>query len=294
MTALALPAPRLLRADILKFRRRRGLAVVVGVLTIVAITLTYAIIELFHVANAAKYGAAGGLDNLANGTNLVATLGAAAAAIVGGVAAVGGRDAGVYRDLVVTGRSRVALLLSRMLGGLAYLLPFVAGAFAIACVASVALRGNLAAPSLHVMVAGGLWTLLSVTFYYLVSFGVACLTGSRSYTIGIVLAFRLALTPLLASISALGIVRELVPGVAIDALMPGGLGNAAQQGPRIGMSVGRHRVTGSRDDHQRGRYHPPRGLRRHNRLTVVTSEFSSCGAFLTPQVSSVSLFEFRE
>ena len=117
MTALALPAPRLLRADILKFRRRRGLAVVVGVLTIVAITLTYAIIELFHVANAAKYGAAGGLDNLANGTNLVATLGAAAAAIVGGVAAVGDRDAGVYRDLVVTGRSRVALLLSRMLGG---------------------------------------------------------------------------------------------------------------------------------------------------------------------------------
>ena len=55
MTTLALPAPRLLRADVLKFRRRRGLAVVVGVLTIVAITLTYAIIELFHVANAAKY-----------------------------------------------------------------------------------------------------------------------------------------------------------------------------------------------------------------------------------------------
>ena len=97
MTALALPAPRLLRADILKFRRRRGLAVVVGVLTIVAITLTYAIIELFHVANAAKYGAAGGLDNLANGTNLVATLGAAAAAIVGGVAAVGDRDAPIHR-----------------------------------------------------------------------------------------------------------------------------------------------------------------------------------------------------
>jgi len=238
MTALALPAPRLLRADILKFRRRRGLAVVVGVLTIVAITLTYAIIELFHVANAAKYGAAGGLDNLANGTNLVATLGAAAAAIVGGVAAVGDRDAGVYRDLVVTGRSRVALLLSRMLGGLAYLLPFVAGAFAIACVASVALRGNLAAPSLHVMVADGLWTLLSVTFYYLVSFGVACLTGSRSYTIGIVLAFRLALTPLLASISALGIVRELVPGSALTHIAPASLTQAVSQGAVVPMSIG--------------------------------------------------------
>jgi hypothetical protein len=52
-----------------------------------------------------------------------------------------------------------------------------------------------------------------------------------------VLAFRLALTPILASISALGIVRELVPGVALQNLTPAALGDAARQGPNVPMSL---------------------------------------------------------
>jgi hypothetical protein len=82
-----------------------------------------------------------------------------------------------------------------------------------------------------------LWTVLEVAFYYLLAVGIACLVGSRSYTIGILLAWRLALTPLLASISALGVVRELVPGVALQALAPAALGDAVREGPYVGMSV---------------------------------------------------------
>jgi hypothetical protein len=52
-----------------------------------------------------------------------------------------------------------------------------------------------------------------------------------------VLAWRLALTPILASISALGIVRELVPGVALQSLDPSGFGDALRQGPYVGMST---------------------------------------------------------
>jgi len=51
------------------------------------------------------------------------------------------------------------------------------------------------------------------------------------------LAGGLALTPLLASISALGIVRELVPGVALERLAPAGLGDSVRQGPQVGMST---------------------------------------------------------
>jgi hypothetical protein len=83
----------------------------------------------------------------------------------------------------------------------------------------------------------GLWVLLAVTFYYLLALGIACLVGSRSYTIGIVLAFRLALTPILASITALGIVRELVPGVGLQHLAPAALGNSVRQGPDVPISV---------------------------------------------------------
>jgi hypothetical protein len=238
MTALALPTPDLVRSDLLKLRRRRGLNVIVSLLTVVAIAATYTIIQLFHVANSSRYGVAGGVENLGHGAGLLAMLGAAAAAIVGTAAGVGDLDAGVYRDLVVTGRSRVALLLSRLTGGLAYLLPFVVVAYGVACAASLIWTdGAHPAPSTHLLLVTGLWSVLSVTFYYILAFSLACITGSRSYSIGIVLAFRLALTPLLASIGALGVVRELVPGVALSGLAPEALGKELSQGNVVPMSV---------------------------------------------------------
>jgi ABC-type transport system involved in multi-copper enzyme maturation permease subunit len=238
MTALALPTPDLVRSDLLKLRRRRGLAVVVSILTVVALAATYTIIELFHVANPARYGVAGGVENLGHGAGLLSMLGAAAAAIIGTTAAVGDLDAGVYRDLVVTGRSRVALLLARLVGGLLYLVPFVVVAFGVACAASLVWTDAAhPAPSTHLLLMTGLWTVLSATIYYVLAFSLACITGSRSYTIGIVLAFRLALTPLLASISALGVVRELVPGVALSGLAPEPLTRELSQGNLVPMSA---------------------------------------------------------
>src|SRR5262249_58151946 len=123
--------------------------------------------------------------------------GAAAPGAAGAPAGSGALDAGVYRDLAVTGRSRLALFVSRIPAGLMYLLPFVAAAYALEAGISVVFTGSNPAPSTYLLVVTGLWTLLSVTFYYLLALGISCLVGSRSYTIGIVLAWRLALTPLL-------------------------------------------------------------------------------------------------
>jgi hypothetical protein len=237
MTTLALPAPRLVGADLLKLRRRRGLAIVVGLLTLGTVAITYGVMELLHLINSTKHGPAGGIENLGHGTFLVAALGGVAAAIVGASAGAGDLDAGVYRDLVVTGRSRVSLFLSRIPAGLAFLLPFVAAAYAFASVATVVFANSKPVPDVRLMALGGLWALLEVTFYFLLSLGIACLIGSRSYTIGIVLAFRLAITPILFSISALGIVRELLPGVAMQSLLPAAFGDSARQGPVIPMSV---------------------------------------------------------
>ena len=238
MTAYALPTPRLVGADLLKLRRSYSLAVVTAVLTVGAVAITVAVMEILHLVNSAKHGPAGGVTNLGHVASLVALLGTAAAAIVGSRVGAGDMDAGVYRDLVVTGRSRIALYLSRIPAGFVYLLPFVAGAYAVAAVSSVVLAGSNPLPDTRLLVATGLWTVLEVTFFYLLSVAVAVLLGSRSYAIGVVLAFRLAVAPIVASISALGIVRELMPSVAMQALTPSALGSAARMGPAIGMSAG--------------------------------------------------------
>ncbi len=238
MTAYALPTPRLIGADLLKLRKRRGLITVVSLLTIGSIVVTYAIMETLHLVNSAKHGPAGGLLNLGHVTFVVAALGSVAAAIVGSSAGVGDLDAGVYRDVAVTGRSRMSLFLSRIPAGLAFLLPFVAAGYALASVSAVVFAGSSTTPSVHLMAVGGLWALLEVTFYYLFSLGLSVLLGSRSYTIGIVLAFRLAITPLLGSITALGVVRELVPGIAMQNLAPAGFRDSIKQGPSVGMSIG--------------------------------------------------------
>jgi ABC-type transport system involved in multi-copper enzyme maturation permease subunit len=237
MTTFALAAPRLIGADLLKLRRRRGLAVVVGLLTVGAVLITYGVMEILHLVDSTKHGPAGGAENLGHGTFVVAALGGVAAAIVGASAGAGDLDAGVYRDLVVTGRSRLALFASRIPAGLMFLLPFVAAAYALAAVAGVVFADTRPSPDVRLMALGGLWALLEVSFYYLLSLAIASLIGSRSYTIGIVLALRLAITPILASISALGIVRELLPGVAMQSLIPAGFGDAVRQGPVLPMSV---------------------------------------------------------
>ena len=235
--ALELPTPRLVSADLLKLRRRRGLVAVVALLTVGAVVVSNAIIQLLHVSDPAKHGPAGGVTMLGHLAFTISALGAVAAAIVGATAGPSDLDSGVYRDLVVTGRSRLALYASRIPAGLAFLVPFVAVAYALEAGVSVVFAGAHAHPSTYLLAVTGLWVLLKVTFYYLLALGLACLLGSRSYTIGIVLAWTMALTPLLASISALGVVRQAIPGVALDSLLPAGLGNSARQGPAIAVAT---------------------------------------------------------
>jgi ABC-type transport system involved in multi-copper enzyme maturation permease subunit len=238
MSAIAWTSDRnLAAADLLKLRRRRGLVIVSALLTVVSMVLTYVIIEWVHLASPETHGPAGGIENLGHGSWVAATLGAVAATIVASIAGAGDMEAGVYRDLVVTGRSRLGLCRSRLVGGLLFLLPFVAAGYLVAAVAAVVFAGSRPVPDTYLLVTTGLWVVLQATFYYLIAFGLACLLGSRAYTTGIVLGFRLALTPILASVSALGVVREVLPGVAMQALAPAALGDTIRQGPVVPMSV---------------------------------------------------------
>ena len=247
MTALAQVAAKpvarrrpflpLVRADLLKLRRNRGLVVVAAAMTIGGVVVAYAILAILHAVNPAHHGPAGGVEQLGHGIGLLALLGSAAAIVAGARAGAGDLASGVFRELVVTGRSRLALFAARALGGLAFLVPLVAVAVVIAAAVSVGFAGSLPAPSAGLLAQAGLWVAVDVAFYFALAVGLASLIGSRAQTVGILLAWRLAVTPLLLSIGALGAGRDALPQAAFERLAPHALNEYIRQGPVVSMSI---------------------------------------------------------
>jgi ABC-type transport system involved in multi-copper enzyme maturation permease subunit len=233
--ASAFPRPRLIQADLLKLRKRRGLVATVAAMTIGAALVLYGVLVSLHAANPAHHGPAGGVTNLGHGVFILGALGTVAAILVGASAGADDLNSGVFRELVVTGRSRWSLFWARIPGGLAFLLPFVAVAYAIAAGATVAFPGSLAAPSTGLLVESGIFLLGEVAFSFVLALGLSSLLGSRAQTIGILLAFRLALTPLLLSIKFLGTSREAIPGAAFDRISPHAILDSGR--PQVGMSL---------------------------------------------------------
>lgn len=234
-----LPTWRLVNAEVLKLRKRRGLVALTALTTIGVTLVTYGVLIILHVVNAGHYGPAGGVDHLATGIGVLSALAAVAATIVGATAGAGDLGAGVFRELVVTGRPRQALFNARIPGGALFLLPFVAVGFALTAVASVVFAGSLPVPSAGLLAESGAWVLLNVAFAFVLALGVASLLGSRSTTIGVLLAWWLAVSPLLVAISFLGVTREALPSVAIDRFIPNQLAGAlgVHDGPAISVAA---------------------------------------------------------
>ena len=236
--SLSLPGPRLVRAEILKLRRRRGLLAIVAAATVGASVVAYGILAILHAANPGHHGPAGGVLNLGHGMFVLSLLGSVAAIFIGATAGAGDLGAGVFRELAVTGRARSALFRARIPGGLAFLLSFVAAAYALAATASVVFAGYRTVPSPGLLAGAGAWLLLSCAFWFALALGLASLVGSRSTVIGALLAFELAVTPILASIPALGSGREVLPEVALTRLAPHAVRGLASNGGVVPASLG--------------------------------------------------------
>ena len=145
-------------------------------------------------------------------------VGVVAAILVGATAGAGDRGAGVFRELVVTGRPRLALFAARIPGGLIFLLAFVAVAFAIAAAAAVALTGDDQSPVAGRTIAETAgWVGLGTIVAYALALGVSSAFGSRGTAIGILLGWQLAAAPILL---ASGRLDALLPNAALLALEP--------------------------------------------------------------------------
>jgi ABC-type transport system involved in multi-copper enzyme maturation permease subunit len=187
-----MPDLRLIRAEILKLRRRRGLLVATAVLTFGAVAIYYAIVTGLHVADPTKHGTAGGSDGFGAAMALLAMSAAIAGVIVDATAGGADIEAGVFRDLAATGRSRTALFLSRVPGAWAIVVSAVLVAITLSAILALALHGD-APLTAGAAIAGGASALVAGMLLSAASVGLAALDGSRGMVIGVVLAFQLGL-----------------------------------------------------------------------------------------------------
>ena len=128
-----LPAWDLITTKNLEIRKRRGLIITVAVLIVAPAVLLYGLRLLFHAVDPHSYGLAGSPASFSQLSNLMAAFGFIAAAALGAAAGTTDLSEGMFRHLVITGRSRLALYLARIPAGLAITVPLVALAFAMNC-----------------------------------------------------------------------------------------------------------------------------------------------------------------
>jgi ABC-2 family transporter protein len=213
-------SPRLVRAELLKVRRRHGLLAATFALTILPMIVAYVILASLHGVNPAKHGPAGGAHNFADSLNFLGALTIVAGILVGATVGTGDLGAGVFRELVVTGRSRLALFAARLPAGLAFLLVPLGVAFAVTASAATLLAGPLDPPSGRLLLHSAGWLGLLATLSLVIALGVSSLISSRGTSIGILLGWLLVAMPLLLQIQALGMLRESMIGAATERLEP--------------------------------------------------------------------------
>jgi hypothetical protein len=128
-----IPTWGLIATKHLELRKRRTLMVVVLLLTVGLPVLVLGLRLAFHLADPKSYGPAGSPSVFQFLCQPMAEFGFIIAATLGATAGTSDLTDGVFRHLVITGRSRLALYLARIPAGLSILLPLVAIAFAMVC-----------------------------------------------------------------------------------------------------------------------------------------------------------------
>jgi len=133
-----LPTGRMIATRFMELRKRRGLMIALILVNIGIPTIFLTVRLLAHAFDPKSYGPAGGY-NIYTGlsTGVLYIFGFIVAATLGCTAGSVDLTEGMFRHLVVTGRSRLALYLARIPAGLAIIVPLVAVGFTIVCAVCV-------------------------------------------------------------------------------------------------------------------------------------------------------------
>ncbi len=223
MNAVAL---QMFGADLLKLRKKRSTLVWALVIALAPVIVFFAVKAIQHSSNASKYEPAGGMQGYRDGLRAVALFfGPLAAILIGVEAGAGDVAAGVFRDLVVTGRSRAALFASRVPAALALCWAVVLGAFALLLIGTYALAAGDPTPGAALVLNGLGFTLLSTGVICVVAVGFASLTASRPASITALIGWQLVASPLISQISSLGTLRRALLSESVAHFSPVGAGD---------------------------------------------------------------------
>jgi ABC-2 type transport system permease protein len=206
MSAVAL---QMFGADLLKLRKKRGTLIWALVLALAPVVVFFIVKAVQHSSSPVEHGPAGGIEGYRDGLRAVAIFfGPLAAILIGVEAGAGDVSAGVFRDLVVTGRSRTALFASRIPAALVLCWTVVLGAFALLLLGSYLLASGGPTPSAALVFNGLGFTLLSTGAICAIAVGFASLSGSKAASITALIGWQLVASPLISQISSLGSARR--------------------------------------------------------------------------------------
>jgi hypothetical protein len=162
---------------------------------------------------------------------LLTSLGGVAAVLIGTTAGSQDVSAGVFRDLVVTGRSRRRLFGIRFPGALAVYLPLLAAGFGLAVAGAYAFAGGTAVPTAHEI---GRYA-IAVGSLGVVNLALGVALGSMippRIATGVLIGWNAILASLLVSIDALGGARKAIDVAAAMHFAPA----AAAKGVTVPMA----------------------------------------------------------
>ncbi len=213
---------QMIAADLLKLRKKRSITGWALVLTAGISIVFYAYLVIAHATDPGHHGPAGGLHHFVNAfSTLGLDFGTIAAILIGVEAGAGETADRIFRELVVTGRSRLALFATRIPAALIVTLVVVSVGLTIATFVTFVFAGGDPTPSAWLVVQSVGWVLLANSVVCIVAVGVGALIGSRSAALVSLIAWQTIATRLLLNTSALGGVRKAVLDAALTQLKPG-------------------------------------------------------------------------
>jgi len=232
-------AAQMFGADFLKLRKKRSTLIWALVLALLPVIIFFVVGAIQHSSSPLEHGPAGGTNNFHTGLRLLGGLffGPLVAILIGVEAGTGDASAGVFRELVVTGRSRLALFASRVPAALLLCWSVILSGYALILVGTFVFAGNLPTPNGTLILNGLGFLLLATGVLCVVAMSFASLTTSKPASIIALIAWQLVASPLIASISSLGSARDGVLSQALSHFSPLSLEDG-RRGTTLTMSGG--------------------------------------------------------
>lgn len=214
-------ALRMVGADFLKLRKKRGTLIWALVLAVAPLVIFFIVKAVQHSSNPTAHSPAGGISGFTDALRVLAFFfGPLAAIMIGSDGGAGDLAAGVFRDLVVTGRSRVALFAARVPAALGLCWLVMLSAYAVTFIGTYALASGTPTPGGAQVVNGLLFTLFSTGIVSVVAVGFSSLVGSRPAALTVLIGWQLIASRILENIESLGSSRELILSQAVAHFSP--------------------------------------------------------------------------